>query len=265
MSSILPEFLEKCKKELQVRNYKHVNRPSNEKVAVIVEPRQHKHIQNVVYNTMFFLGNTWNLHIWTSKANEDWVRSLFPGWEFKVSLLPFDNITTTIYNDMFKDLLFWHSIQEEYILIFQTDCVMFKHGVDNWLDYDYVGANYFSKHDIAPIIGGVQGGFSLRKKSCMMDCILNVPEIMIQNYRRAYGFPLIHYIKEDVFFTHACEMLKKQIPPMNIRSKFSIEAEYDANTLAHHGFQWSYFSDEQYKILVDSSTFTSLLANLPTS
>lgn len=43
---------------------------SNDNVAVIVEPRNHKYLLGVIKNVMYFLGPKWNLHIFGSHQNQ---------------------------------------------------------------------------------------------------------------------------------------------------------------------------------------------------
>jgi hypothetical protein len=138
---------------------------------------------------------------------------------------------------------------------------MFKPITDAWLTYDYVGANYYHPQNTAPLIGGIQGGYSLRKRDAMIDCITNAHITDIQKYRVCYGkHPNAYHngmlFVEDVFFTHACEMLKKKVPPQEMRSKFSIEAEFDIDAIAHHGTQHEYFTVDQMNAIVQKSKRT---------
>jgi hypothetical protein len=175
---------------------------------------------------------------------------MLTGWDIKVTGMAFDNLTCTLYNVMFMDAQFWSAIDEEHILIFQTDCIMFR-GVDpSWLRFDYVGANYYTWMDQAPRVKGIQGGFSLRRKSAMLRCIQDVPVHKMQMYRELHRKPHLEVIKEDVYFTHACEILELNVPSEEDRPKFSLEVDYYPYTVGHHGFVHGYFTTEQAKELI---------------
>jgi hypothetical protein len=236
------------------------NRPSNNRVAVIVEPRRHHMLAKVIRNFMYHLGKNWNLHIFTSVGNTDWIKKQFDECSFRVTPIDRENLTTTEYSSLLMDLTFWQMIPEENILLFQTDCILFRDGMDTWFDnneciFDYVGANYYNPVHTIPDIGGIQGGLSLRKKSVMIDCINRITVKNINTYRSANGLIPIYdmVIAEDVFFTHACFILKKKLPTIEKRREFSIEADYHPTTLGHHGLKCSYLSAEQQKELLSNA------------
>lgn len=244
---------------LQKMGYVHTNRDDNTRVAVIVEPRQHEYLASVIYNVMHLLGPSWNLHVWTTAKNQGWVQEKLPSWKYRTSLLGVENLPTELYNILLKDAHFWWSISEETILIFQTDCIMFHGNVEPWLQYDYVGANYFDPNTMAPQIGGIQGGFSLRSRHCMLECIWNVPQASILR-----DHPKIGELKEDIFFTHACQRLKKRVPTISDRKRFSIEAEAYPYPMAHHGFHKKYVSMELSELIL-ASCQCALCKSLATS
>lgn len=68
------------------------------------------------------------------------------------------------YNRLLLSTDLWKSIKGEHLLIFQTDTVLCRaspHAVDDFLQYDYVGAPWAS----APHLPCGNGGLSLRTKS----------------------------------------------------------------------------------------------------
>lgn len=236
--------------------------PTTNKVAVMVEPRaHHPYLELVVRNALACLDASWDFQIWTYEKHIPDVRERFldfgPRLQFRP--LPLASITTTLYNCLLLAPQFWEAIGEEYehILIFQTDCIFFQKWNDQWLNYDYVGANYYHPIDVSPIIGGIQGGLSYRKKSVMLECCRQLDVEALNKYRQEHGCPPIHYFKEDVFFTHACEMLKKKVPPCPLRPSFSIEADFYEKTFGHHGWNKPYFHRDQVARLIQSSIFAN--------
>lgn len=226
------------------------NVPNRDRVAVIVEPRKHILLEPVIRNVMYFLGPGWNLEIITSDATVPHIKQCFANSTLRITTLPFVNMNQTLYNTLLMDPWFWHHLPEEHVLVFQTDCVMFREGINDWLYYDFAGANYFHPEHVAPRIGGIQGGFSLRKRSTMLECLQKVSWHTIQYYRTGLSLDPLTCGHEDVFFTHACEILKKKVPDVNDRKYFSIEAEQFEHPIAHHGTTKTYFPDGFWKSII---------------
>jgi hypothetical protein len=254
------QHLDNQYRELLCQNQEFHNKLHNHRVAVIVEPRRHHMLAKVIRNFMYHLGENWNLHIFTSIPNVEWIKKQLKGSSYRITPIDKDNLTTAEYSTLLMDVSFWEMIPEENILIFQTDCILFRQGIDTWIDekeynFDYVGANYYNTDHILPDIGGVQGGLSLRKKSAMIECIkcVTVPDVNI--YREHLKLKPIGDVvmAEDVFFTHACAILKKRIPTIEKRREFSIEADYYPDTLGHHGLKCSYLTAEQQKELLTNA------------
>lgn len=221
------------------------NRSGNKKVAVIVEPRRHAMLEPVVRNVMYHLGPGWNLEIVTHHRNIDFIERSFGGCTLRITPIPYTNMNQTLYNHLLLDPWFWWHLREEHVFVFQTDCILFRRGIDDWLDYDYVGANYFHPDHMSPVCGGIQGGLSLRKRSVMLECLDKVSWRTIQYHRTHHGCEPLECFHEDIYFTHACEILEKELPDVANRKCFSIEAEYWDRPFGHHGTTKAYFTREQ--------------------
>lgn len=224
----------------------------NIKVAVIVEPREHELLEAVIRNVSNILDDSWNIHIFTS--NIEWCQKLLPGWCIKYTLLGFNNCTREEYSKLLMSKNFWNQIKEEHVLIFQTDCIFFKKGLDQFLNYDYIGPNYYAPQHVTPLGKGIQGGVSLRKKSAMIECIEKVNYEIINEYRKNNNCNEMNDVIEDVYFTHACEILNKNVATREINKFFGIECAYDynTNTHCHHGANKRYFGiQEALKLLSD--------------
>jgi len=84
-----------------------------------------------------------------------------------------DNMNIAQYNELLTSPKFHEYIPTEMFLVFQTDTVILPqnaHLIDGFLDYDYVGAPWTDCQ-----VGN--GGFSLRRKSKMLELIEKVPFI----------------------------------------------------------------------------------------
>lgn len=230
----------------------------NTKVAVIVEPRQTHMLKLVVNQVMCELGPTWNLHIFAH--NEQYVKSLFVGSSYSLTLLKKNNLSIVDYNTLFFSLDFWNSIKEEHILIFQTDSFILNGNrfKDDFLKYPFIGgiyqywipyeeyAYYKSKNQVAgyythfnrskdqSIIQlhnsprseySINGGFSLRQKSKMIECIQKVSVQNIIEYRKSKNMNTHYYessqiVSEDSFFMNALDYLNYTLPGQSVCVEF---------------------------------------------
>lgn len=67
----------------EIKDITILNKDDNDKVAVIVEPRKHKYLLGVIKNVMSSLGTDWNLHIFGSDNNEEYIRTNLNIYQFK--------------------------------------------------------------------------------------------------------------------------------------------------------------------------------------
>jgi len=108
-----------------------------------------------------------------------------------------DNLTISEYNDYLSTKPFWEILKNhgcEHALIFQTDVVLLRDNIDDFLEYDYVGAPWKTKY-----FGG-NGGFSLRRVSKML--------FITEKEKR----PAM--VNEDFFFAKMC--LINNFTPLHI-------------------------------------------------
>jgi GR25 family glycosyltransferase involved in LPS biosynthesis len=148
----------------------------NEKyTAVIIEPRQHKALSFVLKNIALNLSNEWNIIIFHGNKNQEYVNEIIDQElkddknRIKLVNLYVDNLTSIEYNCLLTNISFYDYIPTETFLVFQTDTMIFKsnrHLINKFLQYDYVGAPW-KNGDVG------NGGFSLRKKSKMIEIIKN--------------------------------------------------------------------------------------------
>lgn len=234
--------------------------PTRERTAVIVEPRRHPMLRAVVDNVMYFLGGTWNLHVFTASENREWLKETLAPHHYQVSYLNLANLTREQYSQLLMTVGFWETIATEHVLVFQTDVIVFREWNPLFELYDYVGANYYHPDDVFPPVyygepvGGIQGGLSYRKKSAMIQCLREVSEDDVNAYRRAHSsVTLKKPMVEDVYFTHATAILRKKLPPILLRPIFGIEAVYYATPFGFHGWNRPYFSEEDSRELAMAS------------
>jgi hypothetical protein len=264
---------EEFKKTQQILYYENAT-----KTAVIVDPRFNILMESVIRNFMYFLTpREWNLCIISYSGYESQIKSIFPNCIFKAIDEKYiffkddiPNISIASYNEFFKNIHFWKELPGEHFLIFQTDCIMYKMFDEMFLEYDYCGAAFYSEASF--FYKGINGGCSLRKKNAMIECIEKIDIKKIMDYKLNMSNTLLKYNdnlyvnlfknlhisqspNEDVFFTHACEMLQKSVPEVIHRSQFAIETDFNINTSIHHGWDKAYQTYTNATRLLENSVF----------
>lgn len=207
---------------------------ANKYTAVIIEPRQHKALSFVLKNFSDNLSDEWNIIIMHGNNNLEFINNILDTelseYKEKIHLdnLNVDNLTIQDYNRLLFTEDFYKKIPTEIFLIFQTDsmiCPNDKHRINDFLQFDYVGAPWTS--------GSVgNGGLSLRKKSNSLkkirNCILNGEDS--------------GHLNEDIFFSDdKCESLSK--PDFEAAKLFSNETVYSEYSFGVHK-PWPYLSKE---------------------
>lgn len=117
------------------------------------------------------------------------------------------------YNRLLTSKRFWRVMPDK-VLIFQTDSFMLKDGIEDFLQYDYVGAPWKFQ------FSGGNGGLSLRDSKAMLKVINNTPYDGRMN--------------EDVYFCNAMHELGMNLAPRNVCKKFSVESIYELGTIGGH-------------------------------
>jgi len=193
--------------------------------AVIMETREHKHLEVVIKNFMYFLNESnsdikWKLEIFHGNENKEFVYNLVSGID-NVELHHIDypsTITIDDYSTTLTSSSFWNTITSDNILIFQTDTILLRNGIDKFLEYSYVGAPWIKPKE-EKFIGN--GGLSFRKKQKMLEIINKHSSELIDNM-----------YNEDIFF---CKYLKdNDVPSLELCKEFAVEDIYCKNPLGLH-------------------------------
>lgn len=159
--------------------------------AIIVEPRKHAALSYVLNNILTNLSDDWNIVICHGTQNLEYIQDILKSelqkFSNRVTLvnLGVENLNIHQYNDLLCNKKFYEYIPTETFLVFQTDTIIIPknaHLISDFLEYDYVGAPWKHSGDIG------NGGFSLRKKTKMIEIIENA---RLYNYGEA----------EDAFFS----------------------------------------------------------------
>jgi hypothetical protein len=208
----LEDFYEKTKNSIFINT-------CSEKVAVLIEPRQHPLIKLVVHNFMYFLApKGWSLLVVCGTDNSDFIDNELSGLNFSKLVLPFDNLIEPLYNMVLTNAGFYKSIKNIYkehvvkhVLIFQTDTLLLK-DIEEYLKFSYIGAPW--KHTLH-LQKGMNGGLSLR----------NIDEMIKICKMREYKV----LDNEDGYFSFSNNDMLTNYPNIMDGMKFSVETVWYTN------------------------------------
>ncbi len=133
------------------------------------------------------------------------------------------------YNRLLTSERLWKSLPADKVLIFQQDSALLREGIEEFLEWDYVGAPWkFQEH-------GGNGGLSLRDKNAMLKVIQNF------TWDASQG-------NEDVWFCNKLKQLGLNIAPREVCFRFSCEAIFQLGTLGYHQIE-SYLSKQECELI----------------
>jgi len=205
--------------------------------ALTVETRKNKALEFVLNNICDCLSDDWKILLFHGITNAEYVSEIVTKLNIKfnnrIALinLNVDTLGLKEYDQLleYSKLLATKSIIYDYIdtdmfLVFQTDSMIFKehsHLIDEYLTYDYVGSpwrvtGYFPTAN-CNFIGN--GGFSLRKKSKMLEIIEKI------EWNNRY---------EDLYFSTKYEGIDVNKPDYDKAKMFCVDEVFNEITFACH-------------------------------
>jgi len=180
--------------------------PSNITVAlVLIDERQHSQISPAIISVLTNTPIDWPLYLLFPKSIHEWLKAQ-PWHAFaraqnrSYKIQPSKPATCRNQGQQSANCFltaheFWNTFSEDYILLFQQDsalCSKEDKSIANFLQYDYVGAPWPRgvSYDGTTLSVG-NGGFSLRNRSFMQQCIRRANEEKLD----------LMDTPEDVFFS----------------------------------------------------------------
>lgn len=169
----------KAKMDELRRNSEICSASTEPSTAIIVEPRKHRALGFVVKNALENLPANWNIRIYHGTKNRDFVEKLLEtelcSSDSRITLqdLGVDNLNSAAYQKLLTNRKFTEEIPTETFIVFQTDSMinpLQRNLLGQFLEYDYVGAPWMNGQ-----VGN--GGFSLRKRSKMLEVITASPPL----------------------------------------------------------------------------------------
>ncbi|MES2395660.1 MAG: DUF5672 family protein [Bacteroidota bacterium] len=190
--------------------------PIGKYAAVIVETRDLIGLCPVIDNHLKFIPQDWELVVFGSALNEQSLAKNYPKANF------FDisctNLTEQKYNEVLASADFWQFLAEyDRVLIFQHDSLLLREGIENFIDWDYIGAPWGHFN----LLGG-NGGLSIRNPKKMLE--------IINRYKYS---PVLHG-NEDVYFCKHLPLVNGKIAPRDIAMQFSVETIFFSKPIGIH-------------------------------
>lgn len=125
--------------------------------------------------------------------------------------------TAKDYNRILTQKSFWRACIYDRVLIFQHDSGLLRNGIEEFLEWDYIGAW------IKNIPGCMNGGLSIRNPKAMYEVCMKFP------YR---GMELDG--NEDIYFCNRLRQLGYKMPDKETCNKFAVETEFALGSVGYH-------------------------------
>ena len=197
----------------------------------IVETRPITNLSEIIIDRhLKYIPKDWGLTIYCSSLNYEFIEGVDFGRETNIIVLENPNLSLNQYNAMLKNVRFWESLPYDKVLIFQSDSRLLKEGIEDFLEWDYVGAAWmFQLH-------GGNGGLSLRDTEVMSE-ICRKSKFTNRN--------------EDVeFCNYMFENNFGNLAPREICFKFSVETIAMYGSLGTHAIE-KWLSKHQCKKILN--------------
>jgi len=197
---------------------------SESATAIIIEPRKSMvgALEFVINNVLDNLDSHWKLIIFPGSENKAEVEALLKNLSEQkksrasVCDIGLQTMNQQSYNELMMSNRILEKIPTEMFLVIQTDsliCKEGKHLIKKFMKYDYVGAPWEGRDAIG------NGGFSLRRKSVMLQILEKCPKL---NHN------------EDGFFSGGCEDILPKKPTPDEAREFSIETRNSKQSFGIH-------------------------------
>ena len=217
--------------------------------AVLIEYRCFPHLEFLLRNAMIKLGNKWSHTVVCGNLNYDFMVTMCANISSEITVIKtdYENLNQSTYSLLLASKPFWELFTGEKILLYQEDSCIFKSNVDDFLQWDYVGAPWPKHQNDSPNAVG-NGGFSLRSRQCMLDVIdrVSIFDTNLASSTREYmqnaGMTIC---PEDVYFSKNMQDYGiGKVADWDSASAFSTELIYNGDSFGGHNF---WLSDDKWK------------------
>ena len=196
-----------------------------ELAAVIIETRNIEGLNSIVNNHMDFLPSYTKLYHF---GNEP-----LTGINYNYNFIKIESkLLLDEYNYFLTSLFFWNKIEEENVLIFQHDSIILRNNIEDFYEFDFIGA---------PIAGEqpstMNGGLSFRHKSSMIEVLKN------------FYYDIVVNEHEDGFFCRKLKELGMNKAIDNFDNNFCVDNVFKLGSFGVHGLGVRLKDDEYNTIL----------------
>ena len=207
--------------------------------AVFIEFRDFPHVEFLIRNAILKLGQKWSHTIICGNLNYTLIENICKTISSNINIIKInvDNMTQSEYSEFLTTHEFWYLLKGEKILIYQEDSIIFKNNIQDFLEYDFVGAPFIKSSDDTPNCVG-NGGLSLRSKSKMIDVIskFSPKEYKYNNSTIEYmNHVNMEFPPEDVYFSKCMqEQFIGIVANWDVAYNFSSESVFNQNSFGSH-------------------------------
>lgn len=215
--------------------------------TVIFENRQLPHIEYLLRNCIHYLGQGWKHTIVCTDDNYKYISLMASSIHQDINIINLGNlgkINQNIYNNIFLSKQFWKNFTGEKILIYQQDADIYHGRINEFLEYDYIGAPWpEGQNDNRNNVGN--GGFSLRTTQKMIDCLnlVDPDKLSLGESTIKYMDGLKHlkkplkYPPEDVYFSKVLiDYNIGKVAEKDIAKRFANETYSTSSALGSHQY-----------------------------
>jgi hypothetical protein len=209
--------------------------------AVLIEYRCFPHVEFLIRNAILKLGTNWSFTIVCGNLNYEFMKNicLQISSNIKVIQTNFDNLTQNDYSLFLSTIEFWNLFTSNKILIYQEDSFIFKSNIEEFMEWDYIGAPWPKNTNDTPNCVG-NGGISLRTKQTMIDVIntISIKNTLVKQSTQMYmKNNFLTICPEDVYFSLNMQNFNiGKVADYDSAFKFSTESIYNPNSFSGHNF-----------------------------
>ena len=209
--------------------------------AVLIEYRCFPHVELLIRNSILKLGSKWSYTIICGNLNYEFMKKicLQVSNNIKVIKTNYDNLLPNEYNLFLTSIEFWNLLNGSKILIYQEDSFIFKNNIEEFIEWDFIGAPWPKNTNDTPNCVG-NGGISLRTKQIMIDVInkISIKNTLINESTKIYMKKNdLTICPEDVYFSLNMQKFNiGKVADFDIAFKFSTESIKNPNSFAGHNF-----------------------------
>lgn len=228
---------------------------------VFYEFNERDYLEFIIRNSIVKLGNKYKYSIICGNDNIKMIRN------FKISNLNIikKDITNATIDDTslifgYKDI--WEELDGEYILICDSNSIIFNSNIDKFLKYDYISSPWLKPNPSNKLqLFQGPGGFSLRNRKKMIEIcekneILEIPKKFRPG--RFMAENNCQVCPDDVFFNHyLLRDEKAKLPDFETCKKFSIEEFGYREPFGGHNFY-----RKNWKVLLNYNFDENIMYNI---